>query len=413
MHAPVSIPLVAMLLWPLSAAAQTTFGEAIAGGRPLVDVRLRFENVHQYDKEKVAVATTIRARLGYETGIFPGFTGLIEFDLLGHVGNRRFSDTVHILPEYPTIPDPDMAVLNRLQVSYGARLTNARDPPPDLRVTLGRQRIVFGDARFVGNAPWRQHEQTFDAILVSSTSLPATTLSHAYVDRVNRMFGPESPIGVFDSQSHLFNAVYSGFLPALKLESYAYLLDFDQAPTLSTGTYGLRAEGSFQLGAGFTARLNGAFSYQEDRANNPLSISLNHFLSEFGLAYDEFTALIGREQLDGNGTIGFQTPIASPHAFQGWAEVFVTKPPDGLIDLYAKAAYRFPVLPGTGKLTASVAYHDFAAERTDANLGSEWDGSLEGRLNEHLTYGTALAFYEGGNARPSKHVFWLYAIYTY
>ena len=82
----------------------------------------------------------------------------------------------------------------------------------------------MGDARFVGNAPWRQHEQTFDALLVSNTSLPATTLSYAYVDRVNRMFGPDSPIGVYDSHSHLFNAVYNGFLPALKLESYAYLL---------------------------------------------------------------------------------------------------------------------------------------------------------------------------------------------
>jgi hypothetical protein len=148
-----------------------------------------------------------------------------------------------------------------------------------LRITVGRQRIVFGDARFVGNAPWRQHEQTFDALLVLNSSLPATTLGYAYVSRVNRMFGPDSPIGIYDSHSHLFNAVYSGFLPVLKLESYAYLLDFDQASTLSTATYGFRGDGFFQLGAGFTARLNGAFSYQEDRADNPFSISLKHILT--------------------------------------------------------------------------------------------------------------------------------------
>ena len=388
-------------------------GDAIVSGRPLIDARIRFENLHQDDKEKDAAATTLRARLGYETGAFQGFTGLIEFDLLGHVGERRFSDTVHVLPEYPTIPDPDMAVLNRLQLSYGGRLTNAPNDPPDLRITVGRQRIVFGDARFVGNAPWRQHEQTFDGLLVLNSSLPATTLSYAYIDRVNRMFGPDSPIGIYDSHSHLFNAVYSGFLPALKLESYAYLLDFDQAPTLSTATYGLRADGFFQLGAGFTARLNGAFSYQEDRADNPFSISLQHTLTEAGLGYGELTALIGREVLEGNGTIGFQTPIASPHAFQGWAEVFVTKPPDGLTDIYAKASYGFPVLPRIGKFTASVAYHDFAAERTDADLGSEWDASLDARLNEHFSYSGAFALYDGGSARPDKHVFWLYATYVY
>jgi hypothetical protein len=227
------------------------------------------------------------------------------------------------------------------------------------------------------------------------------------------MFGPDSPIGIYDSHSHLFDVVYSGFLPALKLESYAYLLDLEQAPTLSTATYGLRGEGFFQVGAGFTARLNGAFSYQEDRANNPLSISLRHTLVEAGLGYDEFTALVGREVLEGNRTIGFQTPIASPHAFQGWAEVFVTKPPDGLTDVYVKATYGFPVLAIFGKPTASVAYHDFTAERTVAGLGSEWDAGLDVRFNDHFSYSGAFALYDGGGARPDKHVFWLYATYVY
>jgi hypothetical protein len=394
-----------------SGAAQT-LGEAIASGRPLIDARLRFENLHQDDKEKDAVATTIRARLGYQTGTFQGFAGLIEFDLVGHIGERRFSDTIHILPGYPTIPDPDMAVLNRLQLGFDARLANA-EGDPDLRIVVGRQRIIFGDARFVGNGAWRQHEQTFDAFLVSNTSLPSTVLTYAYVDRVNRMFGPESPIGVYDSHSHLFNAVYSGFLPVLKLESYAYLLDFDQAPTLSTATYGLRGDGLFRWGERLTARINGAFSYQEDRARNPLAISLRHSLAEAGLGYGEFTALVGREALEGDGTIGFQTPIASPHAFQGWAEMFVTKPPDGLIDLYAKATYGFPLLPRIGKFTASLAYHDFSAQRTEADMGSEWDGSLEARLDDHFSYGSAFALYEGRDARPSKHVFWLYATYAY
>lgn len=407
------VSAIAVLLSTGPVAAQTTLADALVSGRPLIDARLRFENLHQEDKAKDAVATTIRARLGYQTGMFRGFAGLIEFDLLGHLGERRFSDSVRLLPDYPTIPDPDMAVLNRLQLSYAARLTNTADASPDSRITLGRQRIVFGDARFVGNAPWRQHEQTFDAVLVSNTSLPATMLSYAYIDRVNRMFGPDSPIGIFDSHSHLFNAVYSGFLPMLKLESYAYLLDFEQAPTLSTASYGLRGEGTFALGSGFTARLNGAFAYQEDRADNPLPISLSYHVAEAGLGYGEFSAFIGREAFEGNGTIGFQTPIASPHAFQGFAEVFVTRPPDGLIDIYAKAAYGFPALPRIGKITASVAYHDFSAQRTDADLGSEWDGSIDVRLDEHFSYSTAFALYEGGAARPSKHVFWLYATYVY
>jgi hypothetical protein len=227
------------------------------------------------------------------------------------------------------------------------------------------------------------------------------------------MFGPDSPSGTFDSNSHLLNAVYDGLLPALKVESYAYLLDLEQAPTLSTATFGIRGEGMLQLGSGFAARLNGAFAHQEDRADNPLSISLWYQLAEAGLGFGEFSAFLGREAFEGNGTIGFQTPLASPHAFQGWAEVFVTKPADGLIDLYAKAAYGFPSLERLGKFTASLAYHDFAAQRTGAGLGNEWDAALEARLDEHFTYGSSLALYEGGGPYPSKHVFWLYATYVY
>jgi hypothetical protein len=408
------VALVANLLSISPAVAQANLGDAIISGQPLIDVRLRFEQVSQDDKAKDGVATTIRARLGYQTGQFQGFTGLMEFDFVHHIGQGRFNDTVNGLTQYPTIPDPDMAVLNRLQLSYAARLANlGTDDPPDLRVTVGRQRIVFGNARFVGNAPWRQHEQTLDAILLSNTSLPGIALSYAYVNRVNRMFGPDSPIGTFDSNSHLLNAVYDGLLPALKVESYAYVLDLEQAPTLSTATFGVRGEGMLQLGSGFAARLNGAFAHQDDRADNPLSISLWYQLAEAGLGIGEFSAFLGREAFEGNGTIGFQTPLASPHAFQGWAELFVTKPADGLIDLYAKASYGFPALERLGKFTASLAYHDFSAQRTDAGLGYEWDAALEARLDEHFSYGSSLALYEGGGAYPSKHVFWLYATYTY
>jgi hypothetical protein len=409
---PALLAFVAPLVLPSTVIGQTTLRDAFASGRPIIDVRLRFEHVDQSDKPEDAVATTIRARVGYETGQLYGFTGLAEFDVVEHVGPRSFNDSITGSADYPTIPDPDMTVLNRLQLSYAARLTELADGP-DLRVTLGRQRIVFGDARFIGNAPWRQHEQTFDALLVSNTSLPATTLNYAYVARVNRMFGPDSSVGVYDSHSHLLNAVYAGFLPVLRLESYAYLLDLEQAPTLSTATYGLRGDGSFQLGSGIRARMNGAFAYQEDRAENPLSISLSYSLIEAGLGYGEFSGFIGREAFEGNGVIGFQTPLASPHAFQGGAEVFVTKPPDGLVDLYGKASYGLPLLPVIGKVTASLAYHEFSAERTRAGLGNEWDGSLEARMSDRFSYGTAVALYEGRGGRPSKHVFWLYATYVY
>src|SRR5205085_11806705 len=109
------------------------------------------------------------------------------------------------------------------------------------------QRIILGDGRFIGNLGWRQHEQTFDAVSLADTSLPDTTLTYAYVGQVNRPFGRHSPMGRFNGDSHFFNAVYSGFAPALRIEAYDYLLDFHQARALSTATYGVRGESMIAL----------------------------------------------------------------------------------------------------------------------------------------------------------------------
>jgi len=386
--------------------------DALISGHLGLDARLRFEDVDQENKPKNAIATTLRARIGYETASYFGLSALAEFDIVQHLGPKRFNDTTNGLVDYPTIPDPDMATLNRLQIAYAARLAANPDAPPDLKITVGRQRIIFGDARFIGNAGWRQHEQTFDAVWLSDSSLPDLTLNYAYIEHVNRMFGPHSPVGSFNSNSHLFELIYGGLSPNLNLEGYAYLLDLHEAPTLSTATYGVRATGSFELGSQLKAQLNGAYAWQTDYARNPLPIELSYDLVEAGLQHDDVSVLVGREMLEGNGTIGFQTPLASPHLFQGWAEVFVTKPPDGLIDWYVKGSAGLPPLARIGKLTASLIYHDFAAEHVRTSLGSEWDASLESRLDEHISYGTAFAAYAGGGGLPDKNVFWLYAVYV-
>jgi hypothetical protein len=157
---------VASLL-TISARAQNEFVSALTGGAPLIDLRLRFENIAQSNKARRAYAATLRARLGYETGQFHGFSALAETDLIGHAWGEHFNSTLNGQTAFPVIADPDMAALNRLQLDYAAALTDdAAANRPDLHIHVGRQRIIFGDARFIGNAPWRQHEQTYDAVMI-------------------------------------------------------------------------------------------------------------------------------------------------------------------------------------------------------------------------------------------------------
>ena len=397
------------------AEAQTTLADAIRAGMPLIDLRLRYENVDQENKPRNASATTLRARLGYQTGQYFGFSALAEFDFLQHLGPEHFFNSFEggSSALYPTIADPDMVALNRLQLTYGVRLTDTANMMPDLRFTLGRQRIIFSDQRFVGNVGWRQHEQTFDGISVVNTSLPATTLSYTYVTRVNRVFGPEAPNGTFDSHSHLINALYTGLMPHLRLEGYTYLLDLRQAPTLSTSTYGLRADGTIALGSGFSASYIGSFARQHDYAKNPLPISLNYYLGEASLGFRGITGGVGYEVLEGNGTVGFSTPLATLHIFQGWADVFLTTPANGIKDLYVKGGYAFAANPIFTRVTATVVYHDFSAERVSGNFGHEWDAQIEAVVDANVTIGLKYAAFQGGQFYADKNIGWVYVGYRY
>jgi hypothetical protein len=400
---------------PGPASSQATLVDAIRSGMPLIDLRLRYENVDQENKPRNASAMTIRARLGYQTGTYHGASALAEFDFIQHLGPEHFYNSYDggSPALYPTIADPDMVALNRLQLSYGLKLTDTPNNAPDLRFTLGRQRIIFSDQRFVGNVGWRQHEQTFDGISLVNTSLAATTLTYAYITRVNRVFGPGSPNGTFDSHSHLINAVYGGLNPHLKLEGYAYLLDLRQVPTQSTATYGLRADGTFALGSGLSATYIAAFARQHDYAKNPLSIALNYYLGEASLGFRGATAGLGYEVLEGNGTVGFSTPLATLHIFQGWADVFLTTPADGIEDLYVKAGYGFALSPIFQKVNATLVYHDFSAQRIGGNYGHEWDAQIEAAVSANVTVGLKYAAFHGAQSFPDKNVGWAYVGYRF
>lgn len=407
--------LLAALASPDARAENGVVG-AIRDGTPLIDLRLRYETVDQENKPNNAAAQTLRARLGYQTAPYHGFSALAEFDAVEHFGPRHYFDSFGGAPSalYPTIADPDMVALNRLQLSYALRLNDeSGNTPPDLRLTLGRQRLIFGDQRFIGNVGWRQHEQTFDAISVVDTSLPATTLTYAYITRVHRVFGPDSPSGTFDGHSHLFDAVYAGLMPALRLEAFAHLLDLRQAPTSSTATFGFRADGAIDLSEGFKGLLNASYAHQTDYAKNPLSIGLSYYLGEAGFAFKGATVLTGYEVLDGNGTIGFSTPLATLHLFQGWADVFLTTPANGIADLYVKGSYIFDAAPIVPKITATILYHDFAAQRGSTHFGSEWDAQIEAAIDAHVTAGVKYAAFQGATGFADKNVGWLYVGYRY
>ncbi len=389
---------------------ENSLRSAFSATRYLLDARLRSEDVEQAGIANDADATTLRARLGFETGKWWGTSLLVEGEAVVPLDTDYRPDPA--VPEkltYAVVADPESYAINRLQ------LVNTSIPGTTL--TLGRQRILLDDQRFVGNVGWRQNEQTYDAFRIVNKSVENLVLDATYLNQVNRVFGERSPQGKYDGDSVLLNAGYQ--TKAGKLSVYGYLLRFDDivgvpaAVRDSSATYGLRFAGERPVGK---VKLAYAASWatQTGYGDNPLSFDLDYAAAELTGTYRQFGLGAGIEVLDGTGVKGFTTPLATLHKFQGWADKFLTTPPNGIQDLYFTATTNLKAFGGLDTLGLVLGYHDYEAEHVSADYGTEWNASIAAKVKK-LGFMIKYADYREGvlaSARDTEK-FWMQAEYVW
>lgn len=371
------LALVATALPSLAAAADAPHGDVI------LDARLRYETVSQNGFGKDAQALTLRTRLGYETPAWHGFKALAEGENVVAIADR-YNSTTNRKTTYPTVADPETTDLNRLQVSYSGAGGDG---------VVGRQRIILGNARFIGNSGFRQTEQTFDAVRIGLHPAAGLTVTYAYVDRVHRVFTAKSAQGDWVSDSHLLQA--EAKTPVGQVTGYGYLLDFANAPSQSSATWGLRLAGSHRLGGSLSATYEAEYARQSDYRNSPTAFDLDYLDLGVGLKSGARAASLGLERLDGNGRRGFQTPLATLHAFQGWADVFLTTPVRGVRDLNLRASTSFKPQGWRSPVKLQAAVHDFADADGGQDYGREIDALISTPLTPHLTAELKAAAFDG------------------
>ena len=167
-------------------------------------------------------------------------------------------------------------------------------------------------------------------------------------------------------------------------------------PTASSATWGLRWTGSRPWSAGrFGWTLEAA--RQRDHARNPLRFSHAYWLAEPALTLHGVTVRAGWEHLGGNGTHALQAPLATLHAFNGWADKFTTTPAAGLDDRYLGFGGNVGRERAGSRVAWQLAWHDYRAARGDARYGREWDASLGLPLAKGVTALFKLADYRAGN----------------
>jgi hypothetical protein len=365
--------------------------EAIASGHLLLDIRGRWEHVDQDKTAKLtqdADAYTVRTRLGWETGAWRGVQALLEFQDVSHLGPQDYAVNAPgaATPplngadraRYPLVNDPDQAELHRLQLQWS--------PAREFTATLGRQRILVDDQRFVGNVGWRQNEQTFDAAR-TEFAIAGFSGTYVYVAHVNRVLGPSSD---WKSDSHLLNLAYA-VAPPLRLEGFVYALDFSNSPINSSITEGGRVTGKAPLGPLLLA-YGAAYADQRNyHSGSTPHFDLSYWDVNLGASWKSLAAKLDYEVLEGNGARGFTTPLATTHAFNGWADAWVAPGGnksfvDGLKDLSGALVWLPPLrAPFFVHPELTAVWHDFHDERTGAALAHELDLMATASFTRQLT----------------------------
>ena len=347
------------------------------------------------------------------------------------------------------IPDNDFEEINELYIGWRAPTGGCPSAPGPcdgpLSVKLGRQTIIYDNHRWVGDVIWRGNNVSFDAFRIDK-NIGKLGISYSYINKVKRLFGEDSVFNEWKmDDSHLINISYK--LPQFngKLVAYGYLLDFDDNPrtpfvegtgahpiapmdnpatplndvALTTAvngvsrnlfdsdTYGLRFTGRHEISD--TMDLFTEFEYANQDPSEDAASELDdndYYNIEMGLRFGgtrvdnlgfmpigepTYQIRVGLEVLESNGVNALQTPLATVHAFNGWADKFVggpggsQTPPGGIEDTSVTLTILGLMGNKIGKNKLVFNYHDLSTDRSYmsggnriSDYGDEW-GVLWGK----------------------------------
>jgi len=366
-------------------------------GQFKVNLRYRYElaDVANNGKE-TAHANTLRLRLGYLTPEFHGLQAFAEFE--GNVAMQRDYNSKTTDPadtSRQVVADPQAGELNQAWLSYKGI--------PDTEVKGGRQRIIVDDSRFIGNVGWRQMEQTYDSVIATNKSIENLTLKAGYIGNVKNIFSKDDAIQLpFANVNYKIKDVAS-------ITGYGYwLADYEAGQSgRSAQTYGVAVTGSPKINKQVKLHYRAEYAFQTNLANNTNSFTLGRYSLMGGATFMGLTLKGAAEELGANGAQAFQTPFGTNHKFQGWADLFLNTPVNGVRDVNASLAGK---VLGTKLM---FVYHNFQGVTKNVEYGNEFDFLITKKFGKHYQLLAKYAYYDADEANEldkfnkDVHKFWL------
>lgn len=397
----------AFLLCGLTAATPAAAQAQTLAVKPLAEARLRYEQVEQDGLALDANALTLRVRAGVEAKQGP-LTALVEAQgNLAIAGD--YDDGLQGAATRPLIADPQNVAIYRAQL--GLKL-------PFGTLTAGRQRIALDDERFVGNAGFRQNAQTFDAVRAEITPLKGLKADLTYAWAVRTIWGIDGTGArqrAVSGDNILANLSYA--TPIGTLTGFGYWVDQDEAAVqayrLSSKTLGARLAGAQPIGK---AKLAYQLSYarQTDFHRNPNDYAADYWLADLSLDLNGPKLSAGYEILgasSGAAFTSFQTPLGTNFKFQGWADKYLTTPPDGVRDLYVSAGWGWKAIGPAKGVIFQAAWHRYESDRLARHYGDELNLLASAKFGK-TTASVRFADYQADRFATDTSKFWLQLDWT-
>ncbi|MFU8788712.1 MAG: alginate export family protein [Methylobacter sp.] len=369
-------------------------------GAVKIDLNYRYENVDQdRGPQKTANANTARLRAGLLSPTFYGFQGYAEYE--GNLAMQEdFNSTRNGNTGYSTVADPEKSELNQLWISYAGI--------PDTVIKGGRQRIKLDDDRFIGNVGWRQMETTFDSVLVTHNNqqIFGLTVNAGYIGNVQTFTATNESI-----EAPILNISYK-VGDYGNLVAYGYWLDYTERENYekSSQTYGLRMSNfkkpgdSLKLSDNYGVVYTAEWAHQADYGHGATDYATDRINLMGGVTAYNFTFQGAVEQLGGKGlNKTFDTPLGTNHAFQGWADLFLVTPRDGIRDVSGAVH----TVLDRGSVVLTGVYHDFTDDTGSLHYGKEWDFQATKKFGKHYSLLAKYAYYDADQFGTDTQRIWV------
>lgn len=395
----------------LTAAILAVGGVACAGSaqaqditvKPVAEARVRYEHVDQDGLDAGADALTVRVRGGAQAT-----SGALSATVIGQ-------GTLAVVDDYfdglqgdatrPLVADPQNIALYLAQLQYRTKAVT---------LTAGRQKIALDDERFVGNIAFRDNAQTFDAVRAELVPVKGLKLDLSYAWSVRTIWGidgrgaKQQAVGGDNVLANL-----SWETPFGTLTGFAYLVDQDEAAVqafrLSSQTYGARFIGTHAFGKAVKLSYQASYARQSDWHRNPNDYSAEYWIADATLDVKGWQLNAGYEVLgadDGRPFTSFQTPLGTNFKFQGWADKFLTTPPNGVRDLYLGGGYGAKQIGALSAVALQATWHRFDSDRLDQHYGSEINLLASAKLRK-TTVALRYAHYDAKAFATDVDKFWV------